>query len=52
MVLNAYVGNETLTDQQKTAADVDLSGEIDPTDAMLILQKYVDLVPELPVVDE
>ncbi|MBQ4466550.1 MAG: glycoside hydrolase family 9 protein, partial [Oscillospiraceae bacterium] len=45
ILLNKYVlGVETLTDDQKKAADVDAGGEIDSTDSLNILKYVVELI--------
>lgn len=58
MVLRAFVGSVTLTDEQKKVANVyqDYSGNgesiIDSTDALTILRYFVGSVKTLPVIPE
>ncbi len=50
IALNKFLlGSETLTADQKTAADVDLNDEIDSTDSLNILKYVVEMVSALPV---
>ncbi len=43
------LGSETLTATEKSAADVDQSGEVDSTDALNILKYVVELIDTLPL---